>query len=79
MDVPWYKNPKTIDLITNICAFGLFIMEPIRAYLSTQQFSWFTFTGCIFSAVIGWFTSKSYQGSLQSRTTPTPVQNPTLD
>lgn len=52
-------TPKTINLITNVIAVLLFILEPIRAYLSSQEFNWTTFIICIGSAIIGYFTSKS--------------------
>lgn len=52
-------TPQTINIITNIIAALLVIMEPIRAYLSSQPFSWMTFAVCIGGAIIGYFTSKS--------------------
>lgn len=52
-------TPKIINIITNIIAVLLVILEPIRAYLSTQPFNWTTFAICVGGAIIGYFTSKS--------------------
>ena len=52
-------SPSAINWITNIIAALLVILEPIRAYLSTQTFSWMTFAVCVGAAIIGYFTSKS--------------------
>ena len=52
-------SPQVINIITNIMAAILVILEPIRAYLTTQTFNWTTFVICIVTAVIGYFTSKS--------------------
>jgi hypothetical protein len=52
-------NPKIINIITNIIAVLLAILEPVRAYLTSQTFNWTTFLVCIGGAIIGYFTSKS--------------------
>jgi len=52
-------SPSTINIITNIMAIILAIIEPVRAYLTSQTFNWSTFIICIVTAVIGWFTAKS--------------------
>lgn len=52
-------SPKVINIITNVIAVLLVILEPIRAYLSTQAFNWATFAICVGGAIIGYFTSKS--------------------
>ena len=52
-------NPNVINIITNVIAVLLTILEPVRAYLSSQPFNWTTFAVCIGGAVIGYFTSKS--------------------
>jgi hypothetical protein len=52
-------NPKVINIITNVIAVLLFILEPIKSYLTSQPFSWTTFAICVGGAVIGYFTSKS--------------------
>ena len=52
-------NPNVINIITNVIAVLLAILEPVRAYLSSQPFHWTTFAVCIGGAVIGYFTSKS--------------------
>jgi len=52
-------NPKNINIITNVIAILLAILEPMRSYLGSQPFNWMTFTVCIGGAVIGYFTSKS--------------------
>jgi hypothetical protein len=52
-------NPKIINIITNVIAVLLFILEPIKSYLTSQPFSWTTFAICVGGAVIGYFTSKS--------------------
>lgn len=52
-------SPKMINIITNITGVLLFILEPIRAYLTTQPFSWPTFASCVFMAVVAYFTGKS--------------------
>ena len=52
-------NPQIINIITNIIAALLVILEPVRAYLLTETFSWMTFALCLGAAIIGYFTSKS--------------------
>jgi len=52
-------SPKVINIITNVIGALLFILEPLRAYLSSQPFNWMTFAVCIGGAIIAYFTSKS--------------------
>ena len=52
-------TPRTINIITNVIALLLFILEPVRAYFLSQTFNWTTFATCVGGAVIGYFTSKS--------------------
>ena len=52
-------SPKNINLITNVIAVLLAILEPVRSYLGSQPFNWTTFAVCVGGAVIGYFTSKS--------------------
>jgi len=52
-------SPKIINIITNIIAVLLAILEPVRSYLGSQPFNWITFLVCVGGAVIGYFTSKS--------------------
>jgi len=52
-------TPKLINIITNVIAVLLFILEPVKSYLLSQSFNWTTFAMCIGGAIIGYFTSKS--------------------
>ena len=52
-------SPKLINTITNVIGILLFILEPIKSYLSSQPFNWITFLSCIGMAIIAYFTSKS--------------------
>lgn len=52
-------NPKNINIITNVIAILLAILEPVRSYLGSQPFNWTTFAMCVGGAVIAYFTSKS--------------------
>ena len=52
-------NAKNINMITNVMAVLLAILEPVRSYLQSQPFSWPTFGYCIFTAVVAWYTGKS--------------------
>lgn len=52
-------TPNQINIITNIIALLLAILEPVKAYLTSQEFNWTTFLACIGTAIIGWFTAKS--------------------
>ena len=60
-------SPDVINKITNVVAFILAVLEPIRAYLSSQEFNWMTFALCIGSAVIAYFTGKSGLYSLTAK------------
>jgi hypothetical protein len=59
-------SPSIVNLITNIVGFLLFVLEPVRAYLTTQPFNWTTFILCILGAVVAYFTGK---GSLSLQKT----------
>lgn len=52
-------STKWINIITNVIAILLAILEPVRSYLQTQPFSWETFAVCILTALTAWFTGKS--------------------
>lgn len=52
-------NPNVINIVTNVIGALLFILEPVRAYLSSQPFNWMTFAFCVGTAIIAYFTSKS--------------------
>ena len=52
-------SPNVINIITNVIAVLLAVLEPVRAYLESQPFNWMTFAMCIGGAVIAYFTSKS--------------------
>jgi hypothetical protein len=52
-------SPSVINIITNVIAILVAILEPVRAYLSSQPFNWVTFAVCIGTAIIGYFTAKS--------------------
>lgn len=52
-------SPNAINLLTNVIAFLLFVLEPVRAYLTSQTFNWMTFLLCVGGAIIGYFTGKS--------------------
>ena len=51
-------SPSTINLITNVVGFLLAILEPLKAYFTSQPFDWTTFSLCVGGAVIGYFTGK---------------------
>jgi len=57
-------SASLINIITNIMAALVIIIEPIRAYLTSQTFNWTTFIICVITAVIGYFTSKSTLSTL---------------
>ena len=52
-------KPSVINIITNVLGALLFVLEPVRAYLSSQPFNWMTFAMCVGTAIIAYFTSKS--------------------
>ncbi len=52
-------SPKVINIITNVIGGLLFVLEPVRAYFTSQPFNWTTFMVCVGGAIIGYFTSKS--------------------
>lgn len=64
-------TPKLIDTLTNIVAFLLFMLEPIRAYFSTgEPFNIWTFLTCILGAVVAYLTGKSAKALLPNRAAP---------
>ena len=52
-------NASQINITTNILGFLLFVLEPVRSYLASQPFSWFTFVTCVLGAGVAYFTGKS--------------------
>lgn len=52
-------SPRVINIITNIVAILLAVLEPVKAYLASQPFDWTTFILCILGAIISYFTGKS--------------------
>ncbi len=52
-------SPQIINIITNIIGVAMFLLEPIKSYLTSQPFNWSTFVLCILGAVVAYFTSKS--------------------
>ena len=52
-------TPRVINIVTNVIGALLFILEPVRAYLSSETFNWMTFAFCVGTAIIAYFTSKS--------------------
>lgn len=52
-------TPAQINIVTNIVAGLLAILEPVKTYLANQPFDWYTFALCIGGAIVAWFTGKS--------------------
>ena len=52
-------NPSTVNIITNVLGFLLFLVEPLNSYLSSQPFNWITFATCILGAGVAYLTGKS--------------------
>ena len=52
-------NANVVNIVTNVIGFLLAVAEPIRAYVTTQPFNWLTFTTCVLTGVIAWYTGKS--------------------
>lgn len=52
-------SPSVINIITNVLGALLFVLEPMRAYFSSQPFNWMTFAVCVGTAILAYFTSKS--------------------
>ncbi len=52
-------TPSRINIVTNIVGFLLFVLEPVKSYLTGQPFSWETFLLCIGGAIVAYFTGKS--------------------
>jgi hypothetical protein len=63
-------SPATINLITNIIAFLLAVLEPVRAYLTSQPFNWQTFILCILGAIVSYFTGKGSLSILKMMKVP---------
>lgn len=59
-------NPSTINAITNVVGFLLFILEPVKSYLTSQPFDWTTFALCVGGAVISYFTGKGSMNILKN-------------
>lgn len=53
---------KWINIITNVLAVLFAIYEPIMSYFENQPFNWKTFIGCLFGALVAYFTGKSAIG-----------------
>ena len=60
-------SPNVINWITNIVSFLLVILVPIKDYLATQPFDWFTFAICVLGAVVAYFTGKSTVYAMKRR------------
>ena len=52
-------SPNVINWITNIVSFLLFVLVPVKDYLGSNPFDWFTFAICVLGAVVAYFTGKS--------------------
>jgi hypothetical protein len=51
-------NQQTLNIITNIIGFLLFILEPVRAYLEQNSFNIWTFLLALGAAVVAYFSNK---------------------
>ena len=51
-------SQSTINIITNIVGFLLFILEPLRAYLEQNSFNVWTFMLALGAAVVAYFSNK---------------------
>jgi len=51
-------NQQTVNIITNIVGFLLFILEPVRAYLEQNDFNVWTFMLALGAAVVAYFSNK---------------------
>jgi hypothetical protein len=51
-------DQKTVNKITNIIGFLLFILEPVRAYLEQNDFNVWTFMLAVGAAVVAYFSNK---------------------
>jgi hypothetical protein len=63
-------SPSTINLVTNVIAFLLAILEPLKAYFASQPFDWTTFALCIGGAIIAYFTGKSGMSAMKTLKKP---------
>ena len=52
-------SQSTINIITNIVGFLLFILEPLRAYLEQNDFNVWTFMLALGAAVVAYFSNKN--------------------
>ena len=52
-------NPNVKNIVTNIIALLLVILEPINSYLTTQEFNWGTFVVCVIGALANYFYGKT--------------------
>ncbi len=60
-------SPQVINIITNIAAILLAILEPVKSYLTSQPFDWTTFLMTVLGAVVAYFTGKSGTYILQQK------------
>ena len=51
-------DQKTLNIVTNIIGFLLFILEPLRAYLEQNDFNVWTFILALGAAVVAYFSNK---------------------
>ena len=51
-------SQATINIITNIVGFLLFILEPLRAYLEQNDFNVWTLMLALGAAVVAYFSNK---------------------
>ena len=51
-------SQKTLNIVTNIIGFLLFILEPARAYLEHNSFNIWTFLLALGAAVVAYFSNK---------------------
>lgn len=56
-------DQKTLNIITNIIGFLLFILEPVRAYLEQNDFNIWTFMLALGTAVVAYFSNKEKVGT----------------
>ena len=52
-------NQSTINIITNIVGFLLFILEPVRAYLEQNSFNVWKLMLALGAAVVAYFSNKN--------------------
>lgn len=59
-------TPKIINIITNVIAVALALLEPLSAYFEKEAFNWKTFLICLGGALLSYFTGKSGVNILQN-------------